>query len=86
MVSRVPADYYYVVLMDVQMPIMDGYEATRAIRAMEGERAGIKILAVTANAFASDVKDAEEAGMNGHIAKPIDVAALYAALTEVADK
>ncbi len=62
------------ILMDVQMPVMNGHEAARAIRASEREDAGmIPIIAMTANAFAEDVKDAMDAGMDAHIAKPIDM-------------
>lgn len=62
------------ILMDVQMPEMNGYDATRAIRSLEREDAGnIPIIAMTANAFAEDVKDALDAGMDAHIAKPIDM-------------
>ncbi len=62
------------ILMDVQMPVMNGYEATRAIRAMERADAGeIPIIAMTANAFAEDEKEALAAGMNVHVAKPIDI-------------
>ena len=69
---------YDLVLMDVQMPVMDGYEATRAIRAsVHPDANSIPILAMTANAFNEDVAAAVAAGMNGHIAKPIDVTALY---------
>ena len=65
--------YFDVVLMDIQMPVMNGYEATRAIRELSNPQlAKIPILAMTANAFAEDVKMAKEAGMDGHIAKPID--------------
>ncbi|MDO4399904.1 MAG: amino acid permease [Coriobacteriia bacterium] len=72
---------YDAVLMDVQMPVMDGYEATRAIRALEDARiAQVPIFAVTANAFGEDVRKAEEAGMSGHIAKPIDPDELTSAL------
>ena len=61
-------------LMDIQMPNMDGYEATRRIRALEDQdKAGVKIIAMTANAFESDKSNAIEAGMDGHMAKPIDV-------------
>ncbi len=68
-----PAGYYDLILMDVQMPIMDGYQATRAIRASKHPDAGhIPIIAMTANAFADDVVHALQAGMNAHIAKPID--------------
>ena len=64
--------------MDVQMPVMSGYEATRAIRASDhAEAETIHILAMTANAFSEDIAAAVAAGMNGHLAKPIDVAALY---------
>lgn len=69
---------YDIILMDVQMPVMDGYEATRTIRASEHPDAkSIPILAMTANAFSEDVAAAVASGMNGHIAKPIDVSALY---------
>ena len=75
---------YDVVLMDVQMPTMDGYEATRAIRALADERvAQVPIYAVTANAFGEDVRKAEEAGMDGHIAKPIDPDKLAAVLAAI---
>lgn len=66
--------FYDAILMDVQMPVMDGYEATRVIRQLSDEKKSqIPVIAMTANAFAEDVRKAEEAGMNGHIAKPIDV-------------
>lgn len=75
------AGTYDLILMDIQMPVMDGYEATRIIRASDHpDAATIPILAMTANAFNEDVAAAVEAGMNGHIAKPIDVKALYAIL------
>ena len=62
------------ILMDVQMPVMNGYDATRAIRAMNrGDAGKIPIIAMTANAFAEDERDALNAGMNVHLAKPIDV-------------
>ncbi len=65
------------ILMDVQMPVMNGYDATRAIRALEREDAAqIPIIAMTANAFAEDEKEALAAGMNVHLAKPIDVSLL----------
>ncbi len=75
---------YDVILMDIQMPVMDGYEAARAIRALEDEElASIPIIAMTANAFDEDKKNAADAGMNGHVAKPIDVANLFATLENV---
>ncbi len=81
MVKNAPSDDYYdVVLMDIQMPIMNGYEAAKAIRELDGERSKVKIIAVTANAFESDVKEAINAGMNSHISKPIDVDELYKVL------
>ena len=77
-------DYYDVVLMDIQMPVMDGYEATRQIRKLEdAKKAGISIFAMTANAFEEDVKQSFTAGMNGHLSKPIDIKKMYALLNEV---
>ena len=76
-----PAGYYDAVLMDVQMPRMDGYEASRKIRALEDpQKAGIPIIAVTANAFEEDRKIALDSGMNGHLAKPYDVDAIMETL------
>ncbi len=72
--SRAAKEEFDAILMDVQMPVMNGYEATRVIRAMEREDAEtIPIIAMTANAFAEDVKDAMDAGMTAHIAKPVDM-------------
>ncbi len=73
-VSTNPAGYYDVILMDIQMPKMDGYEAARRIRALpEPEKASVPIVAVTANAFGEDCEAALKAGMNKHLAKPYDI-------------
>ena len=77
---------YRLILMDVQMPEMDGYEATKAIRALENSRlANIPILAMTANAFEEDKQAALRCGMNGHIAKPIDIDKLIHTLDQILD-
>ncbi len=74
--------YYDMVLMDIQMPVMNGYQATMAIRAMKRKDAlRIPILAMTANAFAEDVLAAKNAGMNEHLAKPLDFGRLQEALS-----
>lgn len=65
-------DTYQIIFMDVMMPVMNGYEATRAIRSLDKPDADVPIIAMTANAFAEDVKAAMEAGMNEHITKPLD--------------
>ena len=76
--------YYSAVLMDIQMPVMDGYEATKQIRQIPDEAlSSIPIIAMTANAFSEDVKKAKEAGMNEHIAKPIDLNMVLKVLREV---
>ncbi len=75
---------YQLILMDVQMPVMNGYEATRTIRGLSHPLArSIPIIAMTANAFAEDIRDALEAGMNGHVAKPVDMAVLEQTVREV---
>ncbi len=76
--------HYDIILMDVQMPIMDGYEATRT--SAHPDASSIPILAMTANAFSEDVAAAVASGMNGHIAKPIDVATLYRLLNSHLNK
>lgn len=69
--------------MDIRMPEMNGYEAARAIRGMKREDTGrIPIIAMTANAFAEDVQDALDAGMDAHVAKPIDMEILKTALSQ----
>lgn len=73
MVHDHPDGYYDLIFMDIQMPVMDGYEATRQIRRMDKSCASsLPIFAVSANALASDIQNSMEAGMNGHIAKPVD--------------
>ena len=71
--SQSPVGYYDAVLMDIRMPIMNGYEATVAIRGLDREDADIPIIAMTADAFAEDVQKCLDAGMNAHVAKPIDI-------------
>ena len=78
-----PEDYYDLILMDIQMPHMDGYEATKIIRALNDPRSRIPIIAMTANAFEEDRQRAFEAGMDAHIAKPIDVKILFSTLAQV---
>ncbi|MCR4855886.1 MAG: response regulator [Erysipelotrichaceae bacterium] len=75
--------HYSLILMDIQMPIMDGYEAARAIRASgKADAESIRIFAMTANTFVEDIAKAREAGMNGHIAKPIDINKLMLTLKQ----
>ena len=69
-----PEGYYDLIFMDIQMPIMNGYEATKAIRgAARSDAALVPIVAITANAFSEDVKTAQAVGMNAHIAKPFEL-------------
>ena len=66
--------WYQLVLMDIQMPVMDGWQAARAIRSLEDPvLAGVPIIALSANAFEEDVALAKDAGMNEHLAKPVDI-------------
>ena len=76
-----PSGTYDLILMDIQMPNMDGYKATQFIRRLDDKKkAEVPIIAMTANAFEEDKKRAFDAGMNGHIAKPIDVEKLGAVI------
>ena len=81
MVSASEPGYYNAILMDIQMPVMDGYAATRAIRALHRrELAEIPIVALTANVFREDVEAGKAAGMVAHLGKPVDVPKLLATL------
>ena len=83
-ITKMPAGTYDMILMDIQMPKMDGYKATQEIRCLpDKDKASIPIVAMTANAFEEDKRDAIAAGMNGHIAKPIQVDKLLSILSEV---
>ena len=83
-IIEMPAGTYDMILMDIQMPQMNGYKATQAIRNLpDKDKACIPIIAMTANAFEEDKRDAIAAGMNGHIAKPIQVDKLFSTLVEV---
>ena len=83
-IMEMPAGTYDMILMDIQMPRMNGYKATQAIRNLpDRDKACIPIIAMTANAFEEDKRDAIEAGMNGHIAKPIQVDKLLSMLAEI---
>ena len=76
-IEPVKADYYKMILMDIQMPVMNGYDATLAIRKKKDtKKSGIPIIAMTANAFAEDANKALSVGMNDHVAKPIDMSIL----------
>ncbi|MGN0733676.1 MAG: ATP-binding protein [Emergencia sp.] len=84
MVEVAGAGYYDLILMDIQMPNMNGYDATRTIRKLEdSEKAGIPIVAMTANAFEEDKREAVKAGMNGHLGKPVNVNELMKELARI---
>ena len=86
-IKQAAPSQYDLILMDIQMPNLDGYEATRQIRALpDAEKANIPIFAMTANAFEEDRQNALEAGMNGHIAKPLDVPHLLRVLADALKK
>lgn len=81
-VTEKGTDYYDFILMDIQMPVMDGYEATKAIRALpDGDK--VKIIALSANAFEEDVQQSLSIGMNAHVAKPINVKVLFKTMKEL---
>ena len=85
-IENADVGYFDAVLMDIQMPVMNGYDAARAIRSLSNDKlSAIPIIAMTANAFEEDKKAAREAGMNGHVAKPIDVEELMSTLGNVLD-
>ena len=86
LVKENPEGYFDAILMDIQMPNLNGYEAAKQIRALPGKRGEVPILAVTANVFDEDKKNAKEAGMNGHVAKPIDAEKLIESISEVIEK
>lgn len=84
MVSHSDPGYYDLILMDIQMPCMNGYEATKVIRSLENwEAAMVPIIAMTANVFEEDKQEAYKAGMDGHLAKPLDTENLFAVLSTV---
>ena len=81
LLEKMPESYYDAILMDIQMPVMDGYETTKKIRMMsDNKKASIPIIAMTANVFSEDRQKAFESGMNDHVAKPIDVKELISTL------
>ena len=83
-VSHSAPGYYDLILMDIQMPLMDGYKATQTIRALKDPAlANIPIIAMTANAFEEDRQNAFAVGMNDHIAKPIDVPKMIESLQKI---
>ncbi len=86
MLKKSEPGYYQLILMDIQMPVMNGYEATKAIRRLENkELASIPIIAMTANAFEEDKQEALKCGMNSHISKPIDIGNLFDTLDKILD-
>ena len=86
MLKKMPEDYYDMILMDIQMPEMDGYEATKRIRNLDDARADIPIVAMTANAFEEDKQKALESGMNAHVSKPVDMNMLFKVMTQILKK
>ena len=86
MLQAKPVGYYDVILMDIQMPHMNGYQVAEAIRKLLDDRARTPIIAMTANAFEEDKKKALAAGMNAHIAKPFDLQVLLKTMEQVLSK
>ena len=79
--GEMPEGYFDMIFMDIQMPVMNGYEATRAIRKLTRQDAlAVPIIALSANAYAEDIAASREAGMNEHMTKPLDVPQLVAAM------
>ena len=78
--------FYDVILMDLQMPVMNGLEACRRIRGLHRKDAGLPVFALSANSGSEDVQASAEAGMNAHISKPIDVKKLYDCMKEIYDR
>jgi CheY-like chemotaxis protein len=86
MMSRATEDSYSLIFMDVQMPEMNGLDATRAIRKLENPRlASIPIVAMTADAFSENITECLDAGMNGHIAKPVDIKIVIKEIRRIKD-
>ena len=84
MIEKADADYYKMILMDIQMPVMNGYDATLTIRKMKDtKKARIPIIAMTANALSDDVERSYEAGLNEHLAKPLDRNKLVTAILKM---
>ena len=83
-IKSAKAGEFDAILMDIQMPVMNGYDATKAIRKIpDPQLSNIPIIAMTANAFVEDIQAAKDAGMNAHIAKPIDISQMIETLTEI---
>ena len=83
-VQATPPGTYNIILMDIMMPVMNGLDATRAIRSMDREDCRtVPIVAMSANAFDDDLKKSVECGMNGHVSKPVEVDKLYQTLNEI---
>lgn len=86
MLKEMPEDYFDAILMDIQMPNLNGYEAAKKIRALEGKHSEIPIIAMTANAFEEDKQRAIDSGMNAHIGKPVDIGKLVILLGNILDE